>query len=82
MCGKFYGKDHKYLSYIQNSFTLHASVHFIVGRVSSVGIATRYGLDGPAIESRWGVRYSAPVQTDPGAHPATCTMGAGSLSRG
>ena len=24
------------------------------GRVSSVGIATRYGLDGPGIESRWG----------------------------
>jgi hypothetical protein len=26
----------------------------IVGRDSSVGIATRYGLDGPGIESRWG----------------------------
>jgi hypothetical protein len=25
-----------------------------VGRDSSVGIATRYGLDGPGIESRWG----------------------------
>jgi hypothetical protein len=25
----------------------------IVCRVSSVGIATRYGLDGPGIESRW-----------------------------
>ena len=25
----------------------------ITGRVSSVGIATRYGLDGPKIESRW-----------------------------
>ena len=24
-----------------------------VGRDSSVGIATRYGLDGPEIESRW-----------------------------
>ena len=24
------------------------------GRDSSVGIATRYGLDGPGIESRWG----------------------------
>ena len=30
-------------------------------RHSSVGIATRYGLDGPGIESRWGVRFSAPV---------------------
>jgi len=26
----------------------------IVGRDSSVGIATNYGLDGPGIESRWG----------------------------
>ena len=26
----------------------------IKGRDSSVGIATRYGLDGPGIESRWG----------------------------
>ena len=25
----------------------------LVGRGSSVGIATRYGLDGPEIESRW-----------------------------
>ena len=24
------------------------------GRLSAVGIATRYGLDGPGIESRWG----------------------------
>jgi hypothetical protein len=42
---------------------------------SSVGIATDYGLDGPMMESRWGARFSAPVQTGPGAHPASCTMG-------
>jgi hypothetical protein len=29
-----------------------------------------------------GARYSAAVQTGPGAHPASCTMGTGSLSRG
>ena len=46
---------------------------------SSVGIATGYGLDGPGIEFRWGARFSAPVQTGPGAHPATCTMGTGSF---
>ena len=46
---------------------------------SSFGIATGYGLDGPGIESRWGTRFSAPVQTDPGAHPASCTMGTGSF---
>ena len=36
---------------------------------------TRYGLDGPGIESRWGARFSAPVQTDPGDHPTSYTMG-------
>ena len=45
------------------------------GRDSSVGIATRYGQDGPGIESRWEARFSAPVQTGPGVHPASCTMG-------
>jgi hypothetical protein len=30
-------------------------------------------------ESRWEARFSAPVQTGPEAHPATCTMGTGSF---
>ena len=30
------------------------------GRDSSVGIATRYGLDGPGIESRWGREFPRP----------------------
>ena len=34
---------------------------------SSVGTATRYGLDGPGIESRCGATFSAPVQTGGGA---------------
>jgi hypothetical protein len=42
-----------------------------VGRDSVVGIATRYELDG------LGARFSAPVQTGPGAYPASCTMGTG-----
>jgi len=33
---------------------------FITGRDRAVGIATRYGLDGPGIESRWGSRFSSP----------------------
>ena len=45
---------------------------------SSVGIATDYGLDEPGIESWWG-RDFPPVQTGPGAHPASCTMGTGSF---
>ena len=46
---------------------------------SSVGIATGYGLDDPGIESRWGARFSAPAQTGPAAHPASCKMGTGSF---
>ena len=34
-------------------------------RDSSVGIATCYGLDGPGVESRWGVRFSALGPTEP-----------------
>jgi len=48
-------------------------------RDSSVGIATRYGLDGPGIESRCGARFSGPAQTRPGAHPASYTMSTGSF---
>jgi hypothetical protein len=50
------------------------------GPGGSVGIATGYGLDGPGIESRWGVRFFAHVQTGPEAHPASCTIGTGSFS--
>jgi hypothetical protein len=46
---------------------------------SSVGISTDYGLDGPGSNPGGGARFSAPVQTDPGAHPASCTMGTGSF---
>ena len=52
-----------------------------MGLDSSVGIATRYGLDGPGFESKWG-EISAPVQTGTGADSASYTMGTWSLSRG
>jgi hypothetical protein len=51
------------------------TVHTPCGPDSVVGIATAYGLDGPGIESRWGARFSAPVQAGSEAHPASCTMG-------
>ena len=51
----------------------------IGGRDSSVSITTRYGLDGPGIEIRWEARFSAPFQSGPRAHPASCTMGTGSF---
>ena len=46
-----------------------------VGQDSSVGIGTHYGLDGLGIESRWGARFSAIVQTGPGVNPAFYTVG-------
>ena len=49
------------------------------GPSSVVGIQTGYGLHGLGIESLWGARFSAPVQTGPGAHPASCTMVTGSF---
>ena len=48
---------------------------------SSVGVATRYGLDDSGIESRLWAIFSPPVETGPGAHPAFYTMGTGSPSR-
>jgi len=49
----------------------------LAGRGSVDCRATRYGLDGPGIESRWRARFSAPVQTGCGAHPASYTIGTG-----
>jgi hypothetical protein len=51
----------------------------LTGRVGIVGKAIAYGLYGPGIDSRRRTRFSATVQTGPGAHPATCTMGTGSF---
>jgi hypothetical protein len=51
-------------------------------RDSTVGTATGYGLDGPGIEFQGGTTVSALVQTDPGTHTASYTMGSESLSRG
>jgi len=49
------------------------------GPGSIVGIATGYRLDGPRIESLWEARFSTPVQTGHGIHPASCTTGTGSF---
>ena len=57
-------------------------------RDSSVGIATRYGLDGPGIESRWGRDFphrsrpalgptQPPVQWVPGLFPGVKLPGRG-----
>ena len=51
-----------------------------MGRGSSVGIATRYGLDDPGGRIPVRARISASVQTGRGAHSASYTGGTGSLS--
>ena len=56
---------------------INTLIYFFEG---SAGLATRYGLDGPGFESL-GARFSAPIQTEPGAHPAFSTRVSG-LSRG
>ena len=64
----------------QHAQHLFSKVHCCkCGPGSSVIIATDYGLDGPGIETWCGARFSAPVQTGPGAHPVSCIMGTGSF---
>jgi hypothetical protein len=53
---------------------------FIRSLLLSVDIATRPGLDGPGIDSRWGARLFVSVHTGPEFYLASCTMDSGSLS--
>jgi len=48
---------------------------------SSVGIATELRAGRSGIEFQWRRDYS-PLQTGPGAHPASCKMGIGSFPGG
>ena len=50
-----------------------------VGRDSSVVIATVYGGGRAGDRIPVEARFSAPVQTGPEAHPASCIMGTGSF---
>jgi len=60
------------------SRTFFRSHIYVGGPGSSGGIATGYGLDGLGSNPGCG-RDLPPVQTGPGAHPASCTMVTGSL---
>ena len=53
-------------------------LHTDCGPGSSICIATELRAGRSGIESRWG-RDFPPVQTGPGAHPASCKMGTGSF---
>jgi len=64
------------LNIISAEATFNICPCYTSGSGCSVGIATDYELDGPGIESQWG-RDFPPVQTGPGAHPASCKMGTG-----
>ena len=52
------------------TFNFESAWDYTVGQDSSVGIATRYGLDGPEIESRWGRDFP---------HPSRPALGSPSL---
>ena len=56
--------------------SLHPRVQIIVYLLPNVvgRVATGYGLDGSGDRIPVEARFSAPVQTSPGAHPASCTM--------
>jgi hypothetical protein len=84
----YHGKSHSIRCWYQTGSVLSTIVSqlFLDGdniqlrrlcRDSSVGIATRYGMEDPGIQSR----FSASLQTSPGAHPASYTMSTRSLSR-
>ena len=70
-------KSQPVLRIVHKQFQSDFSAECWPGR--SVGIVTGYGQDGPGIQSRWRLRFSAPVQTGPGAHPASYTMVTGSF---
>ena len=62
-------------------YKAYSSVVINFSRDSSVGLATRYGAGQSGDRIPVGARFSAPVQTGLGAHPASCTMGNGSFPR-
>ena len=67
------------LSSVQKKQDIYIYIYiYICGPDSSVSIATDYGLDGPGSNPD-GNEIFSPVQTGPGAHPASCTMGTGSF---
>jgi hypothetical protein len=67
----------RYHNLEDHNFRIRPDIKEQDGPGSSVGIATDYGMDGPESNPGGGGRYFPPVQTGPGAEPASCTMGTG-----
>jgi hypothetical protein len=55
----------------------YSCLHYVPHVVNLIDVATGHRLDGPGIETRWTARLSASVQTGPGAHVTSYTMGTG-----
>jgi hypothetical protein len=53
---------------------LHTEAFFI-SKLNTTCVLYHHNLSCPGIESRWGARFSAPVQTSPEAHTATFPEG-------
>jgi len=69
------------LYYVRSLSNFDRTTALNSGSGSVVGIATgRTGLSGDQIPVE--AKFSAPVQTGPGAHPASCTMGPSSFPGG
>ena len=71
---------HQFLKFILFwNITLHVSDGLSVHHQDFKTVHTATGRSRDRIPV--GARFSAPVQTGPGAHPASCTMGTGSFPR-
>jgi len=58
-----------------NNFIYNITTDTGVDRDSAIGTTTRYGLDGPGVESRWGRDFPHPSRPTLWAHPASCKIG-------
>jgi len=52
--------------WVNNKLHTDIYIYIYIGRDSSVGIATRFGLDGPGIKSQWGRDFPHPSRPDLG----------------
>jgi len=75
-----------YVTYVAVNMHWEATQRIMIAQLirltrTVVSIATCYRLDSKGIDSGWGARFSAPIQTGPGAHLVSCTMGTRFLSQ-